>query len=408
MKGIKADFALLCDEDFTILKEPALVFDEKIVEIGEFFNIKQKYPNIIFNELEKNTLLMPGLINPHTHLEYCASSGLLEFGDFITWLNSVIKNRDELQDRISDEIIEDKLKELLSFGTTAIGAISSFGLDLNPCTKTPLHVTFFTELLGSRPDSVDILFDEFKQRLRAVFDKSSQNLTPALSIHSPYSTHPILAKNALDIAKKENMVVSTHFMESLAEREWLDKGEGDFAKFFKSFSPYSKPFCSGMDFLTLFKDVKTLFTHCVFANEREFDFIKNIGGSITHCPVSNRLLGSGKISFQKLKKMEIPLNIGTDGLSSNYSLNLWDELRAALMLHYDLNLNSLAKELLLSVTKEAAYALNLNEGSLKVGKDATFIALSIPKTTKENLPIQTILHTKKAKKVYIKGEEIDV
>ncbi|MFA6757650.1 MAG: amidohydrolase family protein, partial [Sulfurospirillaceae bacterium] len=101
-------------------------------------------------------------------------------------------------------------------------------------------------------------------------------------------------------------------------------------------------------------------------------------------------------------------NIGTDGLSSNYSLNLWDELRAALMLHYDLNLNSLAKELLLSVTKEAACALNLNEGSLKVGKDATFIALSIPKTTKENLPIQTILHTKKAKKVYIKGEEIDV
>lgn len=407
MTLLHAAFALPCTKPFKCIENAAIVFDEKIIDFGDFTLMKERYPNALNINAGKDSIIMPGLINPHVHLEFSANEGLLEFGDFISWLDSVIANREDLQDAINSEMIATTLEKMLYSGTTAIGAISSFGLDLEPCKKTPLHVTYFTELLGSRPDAVDVLFADFKQRLRQVFDREDLKFSPALSIHSPYSTHPILAKNALDIAKKEDLIVSTHFMESPAERRWLDNGTGDFATFFKAFSPYAAPFCDGLGFLSLFENTNTLFTHAVQANPSELKQIKHMGGKITHCPVSNRLLGCGKLDLEQLKSFDIDLSLGTDGLSSNRTLNLWEEMRAALMMHENLPLNSLAKDLFMAATIGGAEALKLNEGSLEVGKDATFLLLNLSGSNAKNLPLHAILHVDKPTSIYIQGEKFD-
>jgi len=406
LKIINADYILTCNEKFEILKDEAVCFDKNILDIGKSNDLVKKYPDAELIELPKNSVLMPGLINPHVHLEFSSNKSSFVYGDFITWLNSVIAKRDELLSTCNDDVINKQLKIMEKSGTTSIGAISSFGNDFDACLNAKQRVVYFTEILGSTPDAVDVLFDNFKSQLRTVEEHENEKFIPAISIHSPYSTHPILTRNALDIARKFNYVVSTHFMESKAEREWLDNGTGDFNTFFSNFAPNSRPMTSGSEYLDLFKGCKTLFTHCVRATCKEIEQIKNMGGNITHCPVSNRLLNSGRLEIENIDKNM--LTLGTDGLSSNISLNLWDEMRAALMMHTKADLQKLAPLLLKMSTSNGAKALNLNSGEIKKDKFADLIVCSLGGDLEnvEDIALQLILHTKFTKATYIAGEKI--
>ncbi|HIP30470.1 MAG TPA: metal-dependent hydrolase, partial [Sulfurospirillum arcachonense] len=395
-----------CNDKFEILTNSAVCFDKTILDIDKLENLSQKYPEAEVIELPKNSVLMPGLINTHVHLEFSSNKSSLKYGNFMTWLNSVIAKRDDLLSTCNDEVIEKQLKIMQKSGTTTFGAISSFGNDFDACYKTPQRVVFFTEILGSQPNSVDILFEDFKSRLRVTEDNENERLIPAIAIHSPYSTHPMLARNALDIARKKGYVVSTHFMESQAEREWIDSGKGEFNDFFNNFAPNSRPMSSANDYIDLFYGTKTLFTHCVQANKKELEEIKNIGGSVTHCPVSNRLLGIGRLEIENIDKTM--LNLGTDGLSSNISLNLWDEMRAALMMHFKGDLNKLAPLLIKMSTCNGAKALNLNCGEISKDKFADFIVCEVQDDLEniEDIALELILHTKFTKATYVAGEKI--
>ncbi len=405
MKILRADFILTCRDNFEIIKDGAICFDKNIIDLGKKEEILQKYKDTEVIDCGENSVIMPGLINPHVHLEFSANRTSLKYGDFISWLGSVIKNRDAILQNSKEKSIEIQLQNMLHSGTTTLGAISSFGDDFDSCVKTPQKVVYFNEILGSRPDAVDVLFDSFKSRLHQSEDNRSQTFIPAISIHSPYSTHPILTKNVLDIARKENYLVSTHFMESQAERDWLDSGSGDFVEFFNSFMPNARPLNSALEYLNLFYDTNTLFTHCTKASDDEIQKIKELGGFITHCPVSNRLLNSGRLEIENIDKDM--LNLATDGLSSNISLNLWDEMRAALMLHFRADIDNLSKRLLQMSTKNAAKALNLNSGVLAKEKDADILVVKLAdKLINGDLATQLILHTKKAEKIYINGKEI--
>ncbi|HIP44446.1 MAG TPA: metal-dependent hydrolase [Sulfurospirillum arcachonense] len=406
MKIISASYILTCNDKFEILTNSAVCFDKTILDIDKLENLSQKYPEAEVIELPKNSVLMPGLINTHVHLEFSSNKSSLKYGNFMTWLNSVIAKRDDLLSTCNDEVIEKQLKIMQKSGTTTFGAISSFGNDFDACYKTPQRVVFFTEILGSQPNSVDILFEDFKSRLRVTEDNENERLIPAIAIHSPYSTHPMLARNALDIARKKGYVVSTHFMESQAEREWIDSGKGEFNDFFNNFAPNSRPMSSANDYIDLFYGTKTLFTHCVQANKKELEEIKNIGGSVTHCPVSNRLLGIGRLEIENIDKTM--LNLGTDGLSSNISLNLWDEMRAALMMHFKGDLNKLAPLLIKMSTCNGAKALNLNCGEISKDKFADFIVCEVQDDLEniEDIALELILHTKFTKATYVAGEKI--
>jgi len=100
--------------------------------------------------------------------------------------------------------------------------------------------------------------------------------------------------------------------------------------------------------------------------------------------------------------------VATDGLSSNYSLNLFKELRASLLMHTGLHPKYLAKDLLKSVTKTASNILELNNGVLEVGKSADLISFKLPNKINniDELPLQIILHTNNVEKMWINGENI--
>ena len=404
MKIINASWVITCDENSTIIKNGAVVYDKKIIDIGSLESIEKKYPNIEITSLKENSVLMPGLINSHVHLEFSSNTTTLKYGNFMKWLNSVITCREELVEKATNKLISIKLDRMKKTGTTTIGAISSYSFDLEACVKSPLNTVFFCEVIGSKADMADTLFADFKSRLSSAKLNTSKNFIPAVAIHSPYSVHPFLVRESLALAKAEDLSVSTHFLESPEEFEWLHKDEGLFIEFFKNFLNQTKAVTKPMEFLTHFSNVKKLsFTHCVEASANDFEKIKSLGAVINHCPTSNRVLNNSKLDLSKLEGIDF--SIGTDGLSSNNSLSMFDELRTALMIHSNENIVELSKKLLKAATINGSKALGLNKGVLEKHKDADIISFKLADEVedKEDLAMQIILHTKSVNKTIIGG-----
>ena len=405
MKIISANWVVTCDENNSIIKNGAVVFDDKIIEIDTLSNIEKKYPNIEILNLEENSVLMPGLVNSHVHLEFSSNTTTLKYGNFMSWLNSVIKSREDLIQKADKKLISTKLDRMKKTGTTTIGAISSYLFDLEPCVQTPINTVFFCEVIGSKGDMVDTLFADFKDRLRNAKKFKSKNFIPAIAIHSPYSVHPFLVRETLKLAREEDLSVSSHFLESPEEFVWLHKDEGSFLDFFKNFLNQEKAVSKPMEFLNLFSNIKNLsFTHCVEASQADLEKIKSLGASINHCVTSNRVLNNSKLDLSKLEN--IPFTIGTDGLSSNNSLSMFDELRNALMAHSNENILEFSRTLIKAATVNASGALGLNKGAIIKDLDADMIAFTLPDEIqeKEDLAMQIILHTKFVDKVIIGGE----
>ena len=173
MKILKAKYILTCDDDFQILENKSIAFDEKIVKIGDFSELVQEFGGAeIFDY--SDCVAMPGLINTHTHLEYSANVTNLVFGDFIEWLKSVILNRNELSQKATTELISKNLNKIRESGTTCIGEISSFGLDLKACANADIRVVFFNEILGTNETNLKANFDNFLERLNASLDIAKQ------------------------------------------------------------------------------------------------------------------------------------------------------------------------------------------------------------------------------------------
>lgn len=407
MKIVKASWLITSNDESTIIKDGAVVYDSTILDVGQIEYIQEKYPDIQIKDLGENSVLMPGLINSHVHLEFSSNTTTLKYGNFMNWLNSVIKNREELVEKATQELIGKKLQSMLRTGTTTIGAISSYGLDMQPCLNSKINTVYFSEVIGSKMDMIDTLFADFKARLNSAKKCAKENFIPAIAIHSPYSVHPFLVREVLNIAKSEELAVSAHFLESPEEFEWLHKDQGGFVDFFKNFLGQEKAVTKPMEFLTHFSGIKKLsFTHCVEASEADLDKIKSLDAVINHCATSNRLLNNSKLNLENLENMDF--SIGTDGLSSNNSLSLFDELRSALMIHESLDVNIFSQKLLTAATRNGAKALGLNKGQLQKECDADIIGLVLPDVVEDenDLATQIILHTKKVNHIIIGGKNV--
>lgn len=409
MKIIKATWLVTCDEHSTIIENGAVVYDEHIVCVAPFEAIQQKYPNNEIEDLGENSVLMPGLINTHVHLEFSANKTTLKYGNFMDWLYSVMSSREELVEKSTQALIQKELKKILKTGTTTIGAISSYGFDLQPCVNSALNVVYFNEVIGSKPEMIDTLFSDFKARLNSTLQYQSKRFIPAIAIHSPYSVHPFLVREVLKIAKEQKLCVTAHFLESSEEKEWLKNNSGSFLDFFMKLLGQKQSVASPLEFLELFNTVQPLsFTHCVEANEEELSKIAELHAVINHCPTSNRVLNNTKLNLDQLNF--IPFSLGTDGLSSNNSLSMFDEMRNALMIHTYKNINGLAKKLLKAATLNGAKALGLNKGSLEAQKESDMIAFTLPDTlhNKEDLATHIILHTKYVTRTIIGGKDVGI
>lgn len=400
MQIITPHYILMKDRVATNL---SVAFDKQIKKIAPFEELINTYPQAKVTTLRENSLLMPGLINAHVHIEFSGNKTELSYGDFVGWLYSVIENRENLIEGCNKECMKKACDDMLDAGITTFGAISSHGMDLDACENAAQNVVFFNELIGSQAVMADTLFGDFISRLDASKSVKREGFYPAVAIHSPYSVHPVLVKKALQMVKNEKLKLTAHFMESDAERNWLDSSNGDFKKFFNELLKQESAICDSKEFLEYFDGYDALLTHAVKANEEELNTISLNKHTIIHCPISNRLLGNGALDIAKLNDKNIRWIVATDGLSSNYKLDLFEEMKVALFMQSDAPLLELANRLIRSVTLDAAEALGLNTGEIAEGKNADMIVLDLDKEPTAELAIHLILHRYNISNVYING-----
>ena len=401
MQIISPHYILMRDKVSTNL---SVAFDKTIQKIAPFEELMDEFPDAEVTTLRENSLLMPGLINAHVHIEFSGNKTELSYGDFMGWLYSVIENREELIGGCSESCMSQAINSMLESGITTFGAISSHGMDLEVCANAPQNVVFFNELIGSQATMADTLFTDFLSRLDASKTVKRDGFFPAVAIHSPYSVHPVLIKKALGIVANEKLKLTAHFMESQAERDWLDKSDGDFKEFFETLLKQKQNVSDAKEFLEHFSGHNALLTHASNANKEELETIAKNGHTIIHCPISNRLLGNKTLNIKALNDKNICWIVATDGLSSNYKLDLFEEMKISLFMHSDAPLLGFANALLRGVTIDAAEALGLNTGEIIEGKNADMIVLDLDKEPSEELAIHLILHRYNISKVYINGE----
>jgi cytosine/adenosine deaminase-related metal-dependent hydrolase len=376
-----------------------------------------------------NSILMPAFINSHTHLEFCNNKNTLVYGNFTLWLKSVIFNK---KPKASKEQIKKELDNMLSCGVGSIGAISSFGLDIEVSASHKINVVLFNEILGSKKEMFEGIKKDFKQRLNKcltlVKNNDKNSFIPALSVHSPYSTSKKLTKWAIKIANKYKLSINTHFLESKDEDLYINKNKGVMAKFFKnSLNLKTKNYTNSMEFLKVFDNFKPTkntnknlkindnlnsvlsFTHCNLAKKIHIKKIQNLKANIIHCPKSNKLLGSPLLNLKNINK-DINVSLATDGLSSNNSSNIIDELKSAIFMHKQSGkkIYQLANMLLMQSTKNGAKTLGLKKGIIKKNYDSDFIiinlGINIIDIKKIGLDLILNLSKNDIKSMYLKGK----
>jgi len=384
----------------------SIAFDTHIRAIGQLHELLEQFPDAEFIETPLHSMVMPGLINPHVHLEFSGNRETLKYGSFMEWLSSVIEHREELIGNCDAQCMAKACDAMLANGITTFGAVSSYAMDLEVAAKAKQKVVFFNEVIGSQATMADTLYDDFMSRLEASQSVEREGFYPAIAIHSPYSVHPALIKRALKYASQHGLITSAHYMESPAEKEWLDSNSGDFEPFFKEFLKQDYAVNTSQAFLELFRGKPTLMTHVVQANDEELQELAKEGHTVIHCPISNRLLGNGTIDLKKLDENSVPWIMGTDGLSSNYALDLLEEMKIALFMHSDRELMPLAQELLERATLNSAQALGLNTGEIAVGKEADLLVIDLENTPNDQLALHLLLHGYNIRHIFINGNEV--
>lgn len=400
MKILVADFIYAGDD---YIQNKAVAFGKRIKTVDSLQTLKSMYPKAEIITMPKNSIIYPGFINSHVHIEFSNNKTTLKYGSFVPWLKSVIENMDMVQ-KCTKSDMKKACKEMLKSGITGFGAISSNGNDMQICADTPQRVVFFNEILGSKEENGTAAYEQFLQRIDNSFKLDSDNFKTAIAIHSPYSTHPNLIKKAISLAKEKKLLLSAHLLESKAEKEWIENGKGEFYDLYNNFFGIQEPINTKESFMKEFDDIPTHFIHLASADIDDIAYLKSKDHSIAHCPRSNRLLGCGILDVSNLN---VPWTTATDGLSSNWSLSIFDELRSALMMHANDDLHILADKLIKSITSVPAKILELDCGVIDEGKFADLAVVTLPDApqTKEEISLWTILHTKKISKLYIGGKK---
>ena len=416
-----ASLVFVCDESFSIIHNGGIAFEankDRILEVGTYEELCALYPHAKA-EFAHNSVLLPALINAHIHFEFGAHLAQFCYGDFGEWLDSLMSQRDSvLAHNDMESIITQGINEQLSAGVGSVGAISSYGGDMPFLARSPLRVVYFNEAIGSNPSAIDMLYGNLLERFYRAKELQNETCIPALALHSPYSLHPIMAQKIIEIAHKEHLPFSAHFLESPQEAQWLGDNSGYFKGFFQRLAGLANPsrFYTPQSFLDMLSPLQNQplsLTHCLHISPAEVEHIETLKAAIITCPRSNRLLNNAFFPRHLIESAAIPLAIGTDGKSSNNNVNLLDELRVSLYAYEKANLNAFGKALILNATLHGAKALGLNNGILQAGKNVDFAIFAFKDSLYNEAqnhvnqaPLHFILHATKPTHLYVNAKAV--
>lgn len=356
---------------------------QRIAGLGPEKEVCRAFPGHPKRRL-KGCVLMPGLVNAHTHLQLSGLKGRLSSApDFVSWILALIQEKKGMQ---RDEVLRAVrlgATESLQAGTTCLGEITDSRISLNVLQETGLRGLVFLEVLGQDVEDPRRWTAQVVQELREMQVQGGGRITAGISPHSPYTLSRQRLQVLSDLLAVEPVPYAVHLAESREEVDYFLHHRGKIkSTLFPAVGWQGMPDpgkrCSPLAYLQRFGLVtdRLLAVHGVHLGPEDMDQFLKARSRLVLCPRSNEILGVGRPPVEALLERDIPLGLGTDSLASNTSLSLWDEMRHLRSLLK--GMGAAASETVLRMaTLGGAKALGLDAavGSIEVGKEADLIAV---------------------------------
>lgn len=333
--------------------------------------------------------ILPGFVNAHTHLEltHFPAWRLRTNVDyhprrFVDWLIQLIKIKRGIPAGEIPASVGEGIRMCLESGTTSIGEIVNDPALAPLYRGSPLSGRLFFEVLGQD----QLRFENMlKSALAACPAESDGRFVSGLSPHTPYTIAEPHLPRISAVSASRALPLAIHISESAAETDFIFNTSGPLADEFYPFVNWSQYLtaprhCSSTEMLDRagLLTASTLAVHGVHLTLADAETLKQRGVTVALCPRSNERLNVGRAPVALLRKLGVPLALGTDSLASNDSLSLWDEMRFALdAFPHELS----PTDVLDMATLGGAAALGIakSHGSLEPGKCANFQVVACPK-----------------------------
>jgi cytosine/adenosine deaminase-related metal-dependent hydrolase len=319
-------------------------------------------------------VITPGFVNAHSHLEYAVYAG---FGDglpFVPWIGTHIQRKDALDFDDMTAIATVGAHESLRSGVTTVGDCSFSGATALAAASSGLRAIVYLEVFNTDGNPLD-RFDEARTRIEHVV---SDRVRIGVSPHAPYTCTIEIYRACAEL----DIPQATHFAESAAERDWLVSGVGDWSPLARFLVP--PPGETGIRMLAAegLLGPSLMAAHCVHADAEEIDLLARHGVGVAHCPRSNGYLGCGVAPVAELREAGVTVSIATDSPASTPSLDMFEEIRAAIVgarARAGAPGALTAAEALELATLDGARVLGLSDqiGSLVPGKLADLAVISL-------------------------------
>lgn len=335
-----------------------------------------------------DAILLPGLVNTHTHLELTGfedTAGALEFPD---WIMAIRRLKQERSAGQFLEAARTGIRDCWAAGVTTIADTGDSGAVLQALDELGGSGIAYQEVFGPHPGQLQESFSELARRVEALLPLSGERVRLGVSPHAPYTVSGPLYARVAEWARARGLPLAVHIAESVAESDFVTRGTGPFAEAWRkrgipflsdpSHQPSSaSPPSSPVEWLSrhgvLGSD--TLCIHAIQLSGEDIRILAARGVAVAHCPQSNAEHGHGTAPLHALMKAGVRVGLGTDSVASVGSLDLLAEARTA----RDLG-GFGAEQSLAMATLEGARALGLENGigSLTPGKWGDIAAVALP------------------------------
>ena len=348
-----------------IVKADVIIEDGRIAFIGNSDGIADKVIDAT------NKVVMPGLINAHTHVPMSIFRG---YSDELTLHDWLREKMWPIEDKMTadDAYYASMLSgiEMIKSGTTTFNDMYFFEDEIaKMAEKLGLRAILSRCIIGEGEEMVKKA-DEAEEFYNNWHNKADGRIKICVGLHAPNTCPPDTIKRGINLADRLGTPIHIHYLETKDEIDYMS------SKYLSTVTEYLKK--SGLF------NYHVMLAHGVHINDIDIEVLKNISGGIIHNPVSNMKLGSGFSSVAKLRRNGINVALGTDGQGSTNTLDMFEEIKLTAYLQKGLNFNPTvitAEDVLKMATIEGARVLGIDSevGSIEVGKKADIIIIDLNK-----------------------------
>ena len=365
---------LTMDEKYNIYEPGAVaVMGDSIAAVGPEQRVLQEFQSDQRIDCE-GKILMPGLINAHTHVPMTLLRGLADDLRLDVWLMGYMMPVE--REFVSPEFVRLGTKlacaECIRSGVTTFVDMYYYEADVAQATADAGLRAICSETILKYPSPDSTYYEEALQYAEDFIKtwKGHPLIVPSIAPHAPYTCTDEIYQASVELATKYDIPLHTHISETADEVEDIRE----------EFGMPVVPYVRKRD---LFKS-KVIAAHCVHIDEGEMRTLKKFGAGVAHNPSSNLKLASGFANTTRMLALGVNVGIGTDGPASNNDLDMIEEMRLASMIAKAASGDPTAlpaKQTLSMVTNIGAKAIHMDHlvGSLVPGKRADMILIDIDK-----------------------------